>query len=134
MPAALKWVFRNKDVDTAIVGIVDNDQLEANFNTMSAPFEAADQKLLVAQLERIGPLYCRMCGSCAGKCAKGLPVADILRTLTYADGYGQFALARDSFLALGPQERCADCGTCAIQCPNGVRVADRIRRAQDWLA
>jgi uncharacterized protein len=137
MPAALRWALKNQNVDTAIVGMVDMDQFEEDFACMSAPFTGADQRLLSAHLERIRPLYCRMCGSCEGKCSRGLPVANMLRILAYADGYGQFPLARESFLGLpehARQVRCADCSNCAIQCPNGVRVAERLRRAQDLLA
>ena len=93
--------------------------------------------MLSAQLERIRPLYCRMCGACAGQCPQGLPVADMLRILTYADGYGQFPLAREKYLELPErvrQVRCGDCAACAIRCPNGVAVAARLRRAQEWLA
>ncbi len=137
MPAALRWALRNPDVDTAIVGIVDTDQLEENFAAMSAPFTEADGKLLNAQLERIRPLYCRMCGACAGQCRQDLPVADMLRILTYADGYGQFPLARERFQELperARRARCGDCAACTVHCPHGVAVAARLRRAQDWLA
>jgi len=137
MPAALRWALRNQDVDTAIVGMIDTDQLEENFAAMSAPFTEADQKQLSAQLERIRPLYCRMCGVCAGQCPQGLPVADMLRILTYADGYGQFPLAREKYLELPErvrEVRCGDCAACAVRCPNGVAVAARIRRAQELLA
>jgi predicted aldo/keto reductase-like oxidoreductase len=78
-----------------------------------------------------------MCGACEGRCPKGLPVSDILRYLSYADGYGEFALARESFLEL-PEPlraiRCRDCAACAIECPNGVQVAARLARAQETLA
>ena len=61
----------------------------------------------------------------------------MLRCLMYAEGYGQFGLAREQFLAL-PEEarvaRCADCPVCTVRCPNGVRVAERVARAQEWLA
>ena len=136
MPAALRWALRNQDVDTAIVGMIDTDQLEENFAAMSAPFTDADRKQLSAQLERIRPLYCRMCGACAGQCPQGLPVADMLRILTYADGYGQFPLARERYLELpegARQVRCGDCIACAVRCPNGVAVASRLRRAQELL-
>jgi len=137
MPAALRWALRNKDIDTAIVGIVDTDQLEEDFAALSAPFTEADRKLLGAQLERIRPLYCRMCGACTGRCRQGLPVADVLRTLTYAEGYGQFPLGREGFQQLPErvrQARCADCNDCTVHCPNGVAVAARVRRAQELLA
>jgi aryl-alcohol dehydrogenase-like predicted oxidoreductase len=137
MLAALKWVLRNPHVDTTIPSIADLEQLEENLRAMSEPFTDADGKLLAWQSERIRPLYCRMCGACDGRCPKGLPVSDILRYLSYADGYGEFALARESFLEL-PEPlraiRCRDCAVCAIECPNGVQVAARLARAQETLA
>ena len=81
------------------------------------------------RLEQIRPLYCRTCGQCDGDCRQGLPVADMLRILTYADGYGQFALGRERFLELAPEHtsvKCADCPGCTVQCPHGVKVAERL--------
>jgi predicted aldo/keto reductase-like oxidoreductase len=78
-----------------------------------------------------------MCGSCDGKCRQGLPVPDMLRILTYADGYGNFPFARQRFQEL-PREvasvRCGDCGECAVDCPNGVHVRERLTLAQEMLA
>jgi succinate dehydrogenase/fumarate reductase-like Fe-S protein len=61
----------------------------------------------------------------------------MLRILTYADGYGQFPLAREKYRELPErvrQVRCGDCAGCAVRCPNGVAVAARIRRAQELLS
>ena len=77
------------------------DQLDENIKAFAQPFSAADEKILALQLDHIRPMYCRMCGECEGQCRKGLPVADVLRFLTYADGYGQFALGRERFLQSG---------------------------------
>lgn len=135
--AALKWAVRNPNVATTIPSMTDADQLLENVNAMAAPFGPADQKLLVAQLEDIRPLYCRMCGACSGRCPNGVPVADMLRCLMYAEGYGQFPLARARFQKLPGQAAagaCRLCPACAIQCPNGVRVQERLVRAQELLA
>jgi predicted aldo/keto reductase-like oxidoreductase len=137
MLAALKWVLRNKNVSTTIPSITDNEQLDENLKAMSVPFSEADQKILAAQLDHISPLYCRTCGSCTGQCPKGVPVSDVLRYLAYAEGYGQFQLARESFLSLAPavrDVRCKDCVSCTIHCPNGVRVSERLQTAQELLA
>jgi len=135
--AALKWVLKNPKVDTTIPSMTDMDQLEENLKAMAAPYTEVEEKLLAQRLEQIGPLYCRMCGACEGTCAKGLPVADLLRYLTYAEGYGQFALGREHFLAL-PAEvtsvRCQDCASCTVTCPFGVKVAGRLARAQELFA
>ena len=137
MLAALKWVVRNPQVATTIPSMTDMEQLEENMKALAQPFSAADEKTLALQLDHIRPLYCRMCGECEGQCRQGLPVADVLRFLTYADGYGQFALGRERFKQLdGPHTavRCGECPGCTVACPHGVRVAERLTRAQELFA
>jgi len=137
MLAALKWVIHNPNVHTTIPSMTDMDQLDENLKAMSQPFGAPDEKLLAAQLEHITPLYCRMCGKCEGTCREGLPVADILRFVTYADGYGQFALGRERFLEMSPEHtnvKCSQCPDCTVECPYGVAVTARLIRAQELFA
>jgi hypothetical protein len=137
MLAALKWVLRNPHIDTTIPSMTDNEQLDENLKAMSQPFGPADEKLLAEHLQRIAPLYCRTCGRCDGMCRQGLPVADVLRILSYADGYGQFALGRERFLELGPEHaavKCGSCSGCTVECPHGVRVRERVARAQELFA
>ena len=134
MLSALKWVIRNRGVHTTIPSMTDIDQLEENIKAMAAPFGKDDEKRLAAQLEYISPLYCRMCGACQGQCRQGLPVEDMLRFVTYAEGYGQFALGREHFLSLAPGHvaaSCGDCVSCTVECPHGVKVPERLLRAQE---
>jgi predicted aldo/keto reductase-like oxidoreductase len=135
--AAIKWALENESVDTAEVCMTDHDELDENLRAMAEPFTEKDETLLTAQLASIGPSYCRMCGSCGGACDKGVPVPDVLRFLTYAEGYGQFALARERFLEM-PQPardvRCSDCTACSFRCAYGVAVRDRLTHAQEMLA
>ena len=137
MLAALKWVIQNPNLHTTIPSMTDMDQLDENLRAMQGSFDATEEKLLAQQLDFITPLYCRMCGECKGTCAKGLPVEDIIRYASYADGYGQFALGREQFLLL-PQElgsvRCGDCENCTVHCPYGVQVSARVGRAQELFA
>ncbi len=137
MLAALKWVLGKPHISTTIPSMTDMDQLDENLRAMAEPFAGKDEKVLAAHLEGIKPLYCRMCGQCDGTCAQGLQVADVLRVLTYADGYRQFALARERFQELPARHqeaRCGDCGECTVTCPYGVRVSDRMARAQELFA
>jgi uncharacterized protein len=132
--AALKWVLKNPGIATTIPSMTDADQLQQNSQAMSQTFSDADRKLLTARVEEIRPIYCRMCGRCDGKCPQGLPVSDVLRYLTYAEGYGQFPLGRERFLELPGNlagVRCRECSSCPIECPNGVRVTERLSRAQE---
>jgi hypothetical protein len=134
--AMLKWVIRDPNIATTIPSITDMDQLEENLKAMDQPYSSRDEKLLAAHLDAIRPLYCRVCGKCEGQCQKGLPVSDMLRTLSYADGYGQFELGRERFLELAADRsvRCSDCSTCTVNCPHGVQVTARLSRAQELFA
>ena len=135
--SALKWVLNKPHIATTIPSMTDMDQLDENLRAMGEPFSPADGKTLAAHLQAIRPLYCHMCGECNGTCAQGLPVADMLRILTYADGYGQFALARERFSELPAHQaavRCGDCAQCTVKCAHGVQVANRLTRAQELFA
>jgi predicted aldo/keto reductase-like oxidoreductase len=137
MLAALKWVIKDPNVHTTIPGMQDMEQLEENLRAMAEPYGPDEERLLAQQLELITPLYCRTCGKCEATCAKGLPVADVLRYLSYADGYGQFALAREEYAKLPialANVRCRDCELCTVTCPFGVQVATRLSRAQELFA
>ena len=137
MLAALKWVLKDSYVHTTIPGMTDMDQLEENLRAMTETYSPREEQLLARQLDFITPLYCRMCRECDGHCAKGLPVADMLRYAMYADGYGQFELGRDHFKKL-PVElasvRCGDCPACTVKCRFGVKVPQRLSHAQEMFA
>jgi uncharacterized protein len=135
--AGIKWVLQNPGIGTTVPNMRTIPQLEMNFRAMSEPYLPADEKLLVQLNEKIRPDYCRMCYECKGECPKGLPVADMLRFLSYHDFYGDYHRAMVSYRDLSREVRdvrCRDCDTCAIQCRNGVHVQDRLIRAQQLLA
>ena len=134
MAAVYRWVTRNPNVHTTVPSMTDIEQVAENIRAGSQPFGQADAKLLAERRELIRPYYCSVCGKCEGACQKGLPVANMLRFVTYADGYGQFALGRERFLELSAEHmavRCGDCAECTVQCPHGVHVVDQLTRAQD---
>jgi aryl-alcohol dehydrogenase-like predicted oxidoreductase len=135
--AALKWCLRSDFIHTTIPSIRDFEQLDENVRAMKEPYTPADSQLLAARSERIRPLYCRMCGACRGACPQGLPVSDVIRFVSYAEGYGEFQLARENWLTLSEEQRavrCADCARCTVECPNGVHIRDRLIRAQELFA
>ncbi len=136
-PAALKWTLNNPCIATAVPSMTDNDQLEQNFKTMAEKFTGADATVLSARLQDISPTFCRMCGTCQGQCAQGLPVADLVRFVMYADGYGQFPLGRENVQRLPARHqnaRCSDCNECIVHCPHGVQVTAQLTRARELFA
>ncbi len=134
--AAIKWALKNESVDAAIVCMTNHEQLDQNLRALAEPFTEKDDDLLKVQLAAIGPTYCRMCGSCGGVCEKGVPVPDVLRFLTYAEGYAQFSMARQHFQALPDKvraARCDRCPSCSVRCPNGVEIRERLKLAQEMF-
>ncbi len=135
--ASLRWVMQNERFASALVGMRNMEEVDENTAAVKVPFSDADRKTLAARLEQIRPLYCRMCGSCDGACPRGVLVAETLRCLMYAEGYGQFPAARQEYLRVAAgtvKVHCADCRGCTVRCPNGVWVRERLMKAQDWLA
>jgi len=134
---ALKWALRTPWIHTTAVNMRDREALDENMRAMTEPLRPEEERLLGVQLGRVGPLVCRMCGSCDGVCPRGLPVADMVRYVMYADGYGDRPMGQCHFDAL-PERlravRCAGCTDCAVRCPNGVRVRERVIRAYELFA
>jgi uncharacterized protein len=134
--ASLRWVLKNTKYASAMVGMISMEDVEENVAHCLKPFNEVDEKVLVARLEEIRPVYCRMCGACDGHCSQGLHVPTLLRYAMYADSYGQFAAARELFQKLpesARQVRCQDCASCTVHCPNGVGIRQRLKLAQEWL-
>ena len=137
MAAVLRWVTRNPNIHTTVPSMTDMDQLDENIRAGVQAFSDSDAKLLAAHRELIRPIYCNMCGQCDGMCPKGLPVQDVLRFATYAEGYGQFALGRERFQELSAEHanvRCGECPQCTVRCPHGVQVVGRLIHAQELFA
>jgi len=73
--------------------------------------------------------YTAACAACGPAPAAGMPVSDLLRFVTYADGYGQFSLGRERFQELPDDVTpcvAAIAPAATVACPHGVKVAERI--------
>ena len=113
------------------------EQLDENLRAMaSSKFAPADEKILAAQLQRSASSIAGCAAIATGRAHKGLPVADMLRYLMYAENYGEFALGRDTSVTL-------PVGAASVRCKRlpGVRCSARRRsgvfarliRAQEYL-
>ncbi len=128
--AALKWVLRDPNVHTAILGFTAFDQLQSDLEVLRDPV------MTDAELRSLEPpvaslpahFYCHGCQSCRGPCRADLPVPELMRSYMYAHAYRNRAAAQELVLALDlPAAPCADCTTCAVHCPRGFDVRERIR-------
>ena len=139
-PAALKWVLRNPQVKTTATAMGNFQQIEENIGAMGAQgaLNRDETRALKAYAAAYGTRYCRMCGSCSGKCPEGVNVAEVNRLQMYAESYGgDMALeARGTYASLGQHNAaaCANCGGCRVDCPWGLPLQHKLSRAHAVLS
>jgi uncharacterized protein len=135
--AALRWALMDSRIQTTSIRMADREQLEENVWAATTGFTQEDGETLRVHLRDIRPLLCRMCGDCDGVCPQGLPVSDLVRYATYADGYRDRSKGLAAYRGLQPairEVRCEDCAECVVRCPNGVNVRKQVGRAQRLFA
>jgi hypothetical protein len=134
--AALAWVLSNPGVSTTIPSMVSYAQVDENLKASGMRISWSGIKTLARYEEVIGDRHCGLCGECANRCPNGVDVAGVLRSLAYFEGYGQEALACDSYRGLGDAAAaaCASCSGCVVPCRLGLSVGRLASRAHSLLA
>ncbi|MHB1024823.1 MAG: aldo/keto reductase [Desulfobacteria bacterium] len=135
--AALAWVLANPGVTLAIPGMTSYAQVEENLGARGKRFALADRIALGRYALEIGDRHCGMCGACGGVCPNGVEVPNVLRALTYLEGYREEDLARSAYGSLPPGRNaaaCGECETCLHTCRLRLPVGRLARRAHARLA
>ena len=137
--AAFRWVFATGLVDALVVSMNGPAQVDEYLGASGwqAPTRA-DEELLERYQARNGATQCRYgCGDCANACPASVPISDVLRARMYAEDYGDLALARSEYAALGAgAAACLACPhqACAQACPHGLAIPELTRRAHRAIA
>ncbi len=135
--AALKWAIDDPSVTTAIPGMKDMSMLREDLSVMGMKLTRKDEKILERYGEAIRPYYCHMCAQCEGTCPNHVAISTINRSLMYAEGYGNMALARSTYYEIPSVKRasaCLGCDKCAARCVNGLDIAAKMRTALTMYA
>jgi len=132
----LRWLVADPRVHTIPVGMKTIAHVEQNVSALRTTLSDADRETLKSQLAFTSARFCRMCGTCDGRCAGGLAVNDVVRSVMYAEGYSDLAMARSHFAAIPEEQRrmaCHNCTQCTVHCPKGVAIRERMQRAMELL-
>jgi len=135
--AALAWVLANPGVTIAIPGMTSYAQVEENLGARGRQFALADRIALGRYALEIGDRHCGLCGACGGVCPSGVEVPNVLRALTYLEGYREEDLARSAYGSLPPGRNaaaCGECEACLVACRLRLPVGRLARRAHERLA
>ena len=135
--AALAWVLANPGVATTIPSMTSYAQVEENLGARGKRFALAERIALGRYALEIGDRHCGLCGACGGVCPNGVEVPDVLRSLTYLEGYREEDLARSAYRSLPPGRNaaaCGECEACLVACRLRLPVGKLARRAHARLA
>jgi predicted aldo/keto reductase-like oxidoreductase len=125
--AALKWVLQDKNICTAIPGIVTFDQMIQNFSVMENLEMTEQEKADLEASKQLAGLYCDGCGECLLQCKKHLPVNEFMRAFMYTYGYRQVEKASAILDQMAVRTNpCGDCSACEVKCVKGFPVQERI--------
>jgi predicted aldo/keto reductase-like oxidoreductase len=134
--ARLMAVWSNPDIASICSMIGDETTLLANAGAAAQwqRLRAADLQALwaIARSTRHG--YCTGCAAlCESGVERGVPIADVMRYLMYANSYGDRARARDAFARLSPVTRAAigrqDYALAEARCPQRIQIGELMRSA-----
>jgi hypothetical protein len=135
--AALKWALQNRHITAAIPGMRNISELKEDISVMGMPFSYADERILRQYSAAVLPYYCDLCGKCEGTCPLGVQISTVNRSLMYAEGYKNGALALSTYREIplsASASACLDCSGCVAKCVNGLDIASKMDRARKILA
>jgi len=127
--AALKWVFQNPHIATAIPGFTKFEELHTDLEILNG-LEMTEEERgnLLAGGGRSG-FFCSGCTGCQHQCRKGLPVSDLMRAYMYTYAYGNLEKGREILDEYGVDaDPCRGCPGCTVTCSSGFAVAERIAK------
>ena len=135
--AALKWVLQDTNVACAIPGMKDMSMLQEASAVMGMKLTRRDERILHQYAEAISPYYCHMCAQCEPTCPQSISISTINRSIMYAEGYGNYELARSTYDELKVKESalvCSNCIECVAYCVNGLNIAQKMQKARTLFA
>jgi predicted aldo/keto reductase-like oxidoreductase len=143
---ALRFVLTNQNVDIALSGVSNIEQLEENaavsenLNPLNAG-ELSQIKAMMKENERLAGLYCTGCKYCM-PCPQGLDIPEIFTIMNYHRVYQLTDYAVKSYSGIGktPWQNyknaasCVECGVCESKCPQGIPIMAQLKETHKTLA
>jgi len=143
---ALRFVLANKNVDIALSGMSNTEQLEENAAVAgnTTPLSAAELEQIEAMMkenERLAGLYCTGCKYCM-PCPNGVNIPEIFTIMNYHRVYQITEFAKGAYAEIGKvpwrqfgnAASCVECGECEKKCPQGIPIIEQLKETHRVLA
>jgi hypothetical protein len=145
---ALRFVFSNPYVSSALSGMNSVRMVEANVRTASLkePLTRNEMKRISGALEekkRLAELFCTGCGYCM-PCPHGVDIPANFELMNYNRVYGLADYARNEYQELGKRMKedqkapawaaaCEECGECEPKCPREIKIRAQLKETHKAL-
>lgn len=145
---ALRFVFSNQGVSTALSGMDAIQQVEENVATASRtePLSPEEKIQVLESLEenkKLADLYCTGCGYCM-PCPNGVDIPTNFLYMNYYRVYGLKDYARQQYATLKEisledmdvpswADTCIECGECEPKCPQEIPIIDQLKETHQAL-
>lgn len=147
--AALRFVFANPNVSTAISGMGNTAMVDENVATASredamALDELARVRAALDEAQKFAKLYCTGCRYCM-PCPHGVNIPRCFGLMNYHRVYGLTDFAQREYRRM-PKERtegdeeaklyaaaCTECGECEPKCPQKIPIIAQLRETHAAL-
>jgi len=141
---ALRFVFLNKDVSTALSGMENLDVLRANLKTAGGPEEmSAEEKEFIDMMrgnKKVQEMIpCNECGYC-GDCPNDIPISRIFKYYNYYKLTGLENPAKWQYSMIGrydensKADQCSECGQCEDACPQNIDIIVKLKEIHKALS
>ena len=142
---ALKFVWSNPDVTSALSGMESEAVLEANVRTAEkfsplTPVGQTEVAALKKKLDKLKEIYCSGCGYCL-PCEENVNIPGIFSLLICHQVLGAERYAKDMYRLIGvlpiipgrDATACIECGKCEDKCPQKIHIIDQLKRTHELL-
>ena len=142
---ALRFVWSNLEVTSALSGMESGAVLEANVRTAEqfaplTPAGRAEVAALQKKLEKLREIYCSGCGYCL-PCPEKVNIPGIFNLLICHQVLGAERYAQDMYRLIGvlpiipgrDASACIECSKCEEKCPQKIHIIDQLKRSHELL-
>jgi predicted aldo/keto reductase-like oxidoreductase len=143
---ALRFVLANQNVNVALSGVSNIEQLEENAAVADnesplSPEELSQIDDMMRENERLAGLYCTGCKYCM-PCPRGINIPAIFTMMNYHRVYKLTEFARNNYAQIGKApwmkyedaSKCAGCGVCEKKCPQSLPIRQQLKETHAALA
>lgn len=127
---ALKYILSNHNINVAIPGMANLEEVEENALVGSGNIEMTKEDIKECNdiKNRLGSVFCRRCGYC-GPCPQGIDIPTIFIFSGYKERYGLGDWAEERYFTMKKRARdCVRCGICETRCPYDLPIRDMLEK------